>query len=181
MPHLGARSGTSCLDDLTRGRFLHVGKGWSVPTASFLPTAEPWISPLHSVCCTVAERRFYSSSFPCQLCNVGLVAGRTHKFSRQKVPAQSFLPTTCPKKYSVPGRRSHPATFQDTVFLSSQSKGLGKIDELQCNKYFLLQSSPGQRGYRPTRIEMEIVNHPQGPCSWRIYSDIEIKVDVCRT
>jgi len=32
------------------------------------------------------------------------------------------------------------------------------IDELQCNKYFQLQNSPGRRGYRPTRVETEIVN-----------------------
>lgn len=78
---------------------------------------------------------------------------------------QTRSPRTIPspkklsKKYSVPGRRNHPATFQDIVFLFSQSKGLGKIYELQWNKYFPSQSSPGQRGYKPTRIETKTVSH----------------------
>lgn len=78
-------------------------------------------------------------------------------------PYRNFCTFSSPnhlsKKHSIPGRRSRPATFQDTVFLFFQSKGLGNIHELRCNKYFLLQSSPWQRGYRPTREEMEIVNH----------------------
>ena len=158
MPHLDARSGTICLHSLTQEvrSFMWVKGG--VPCCFLSSTAEPWISLLHSVSCMMAERRFYTLFCPLQLCHVGLLAGRTHKFSRQKVPAQSLLPTTCPRNNSIPGRRSHPATFQDTGFLSFQSKGLGMIDELQCNKYFQLQNSPGRRGYRPTRVETEIVN-----------------------
>lgn len=95
-------------------------------------------------------------------CNVGLLACRVLQNSQvfqTESPCAIPPPSHLSKKYFIPSRRSHPATFQDTVFLSSQSKGLGKIDGLQCNKYFPLQNSPGQREYRSTRIEMEVVNH----------------------
>lgn len=141
-----------------RGMFLHAGKGWSGPTASFHPTAEPWVSPVHLGYC----RGCWETVLHLQPVSTGHAVQGSWLVELTSFPESSHTispPNHLSKKYSIPSRRSHPATFQDAVFLSSQSKGLGKIDGLQCNKYFLLQNSPGQRGYRSTRIEMEVVNH----------------------
>lgn len=72
-----------------RGIFLHTGAG-CFHTPPFLFRAKPWLFQVHSVCCRMAERRFYTSSCPCQLCILVLPAGRTHKFSIQKIPHNYF-------------------------------------------------------------------------------------------
>lgn len=79
------------------GMFLHVGKGWSIPTTFF--SSHSWalglLSPFKWLQ-VVLRGRFTPPACVSWPCNVGLWAGRTHKLSRQKAPAQFLLPTLSP-------------------------------------------------------------------------------------
>lgn len=180
MPHLGARSGTSCLHGLNQEvHSFTLVKDVFLMLLSFAQLSPG--SPQPTQCAAEWLREgFTHCPAPANCAMEGFWLEEPTSF-----PAESPHSIPCPnhlsKQYSIPGRRSHPATFQDTVFLSSQSKGPGKIDELLCNKYFPLQSSPGQRGYRPTRIETEIVNdfprvHVLGESVQIMKVDVEHKV-----
>lgn len=96
MIHLGARRGTGYhLDGLTQEECcsMWVKDGVSL-LLLFIPQLSPGSPQSIYVAAGGAERQFYTSS-SCQL--TLQLAARTHKLSRQKVPPQFLLPTTCPR------------------------------------------------------------------------------------
>lgn len=177
MSHLGARSRTSCLDGLTQEvhSFTWVKDGVSLP--SFLPAAEPWLSPVHSVHCRVAERRFCTSSCPCQCATQGSWLKHSQVF-QQKVLTQSLLPTSC--------LRNAPYQVEEVIQPSSKilffylpNPG-DLVRSMSCSviNTFSCRVAQGKGDTEPLgQKPKQLTTHP-GLCSWRIYSDVEVKVGV---